>query len=251
MSVSHTAGIGSATFYALGEIHATDVVGLSENGPSLFMDGYQIAVIDNSDLTAGLLGGIVIFSSMFLQSGGYISISNSKLTTLGADMPGLWFGNINKTVSLTNTEVITASGILAVANYSQITQDFDYYAGYTDNPSLSPATVDINIAESTLVGDIVPYNGSTINWNLTQYSSWTGTAYSGFGVAYANIFLDSSSTWTMTNDTTVSKLISDDDSLSNIDSQGYNIYYDSVDYDNSWLDGKTLSLAGGGKVAPL
>lgn len=154
-------------------------------------------------------------------------------------------------MSLTNTEIITESGILAVANYSQITQDFDYYAGYADNPGLSPATVDINIAESTLVGDIVPYNGSTINWNLTQHSYWTGTAYSGFGVSYANVFLDDTSNWTVTSNTTVSKLISDDISFSNIHSQGYSLYYDSADSDNAPLDGKTISLSGGGKIAPL
>jgi hypothetical protein len=47
-SIAHSAGIGSATFYALGEIHATNVVGLSENGPMTW--GYYKAVIDHGRL---------------------------------------------------------------------------------------------------------------------------------------------------------------------------------------------------------
>lgn len=215
------------------------------------MDGHQTAEITNSDLTAGLLGGLVIFSSMTSESGGAISVSNSKITTLGSDTPGLWFGNINKTVSITNTEILTSSGILAVANYSQITQDFDYYAGYEANSGLSPANVDLNIAESTLVGDLVSYNGSSINWNLTGYSSWTGAAYSCYGVAYVNVYLDSTSTWVMTNDTTLNKLVSGDLELANVKSGGYNLYYKNDESENAWLDGKTLDLAGGGKVIPL
>ncbi|KAI3401191.1 hypothetical protein diail_11896 [Diaporthe ilicicola] len=165
-SVAHTAGICSATFYALGEIFADNVLSVSEKGPVDFMDGAQSVSIPNSDCTAGLLGGLVIFSSQVRLSGGRTDISDSRISTEAAAVPGLWFGNTIIDLSLTSTK---------------ITQDFDYYASYADNSALSPAEVSIGVAESSLAGDLVAYNGSYISWNLLAHSSWEGAAYSGFG----------------------------------------------------------------------
>jgi hypothetical protein len=69
-SIAHSAGIGSATFYALGEIHAKNVVSLSENGPVVFSDGDQSATLVNCECTAGLLGGVAMFSSAIRQESG-------------------------------------------------------------------------------------------------------------------------------------------------------------------------------------
>ena len=37
---------------------------------------------------------------------------------------------------------------------------------------------------------------------------------------------------------------------SNIESNGHNIYYDSENLANEWLAGRTISLKGGGVLAP-
>jgi hypothetical protein len=250
-SVAHTTGIGSATFYALGEIYATNVVAISENGPTIFMDGNQKAYLTNCETTAGLLGGVAIFSSQVRTSGAVLSLINSKITTLGSDMPGLWFGNTIIDVSLYASELITASGILVVANYSQITQDFDYYASYLDNSNLLPAEVTVEVAESTLVGDLVAYNSSSISWSLTSYSSWTGAAYSGFGDAYFDVYLDYTSNWTLTKTTTVQNLNDEDATFSNINSQGFGVYYNASAFLNGYLGGKTVALVGGGSAIPF
>lgn len=249
-SVAHTTGIGSATFYALGEIHATNVVALSENGPTLFMDGIQKAYLTNCETTAGLLGGVAIFSSQVRTSGAILSLKSSKITTLGADMPGLWFGNTIIDVSLYDTELVTASGILIVANYSQITQDFDYYASYLDNSHLLPAEVSVRVEESALIGDLVAYNSSSITWSLSSHSSWTGAAYSGYGRAYFDIILDRTSSWTLTKTTSLQNFTDEDKTLSNIKSQGFDIYYNASAVGNQYLGGKTIALAGGGKAIP-
>jgi hypothetical protein len=250
-SVAHTTGIGSATFYALGEIYANNVVAVSENGPTIFMDGTQKAYLTNCDTTAGLLGGVAIFSSMIRTSGAILSLKSSKITTLGADMPGLWFGNTIIDVSLYDTELVTASGILIVANYSQITQDFDYYASYLDNANLLPAEVSVKVEESTLVGDLVAYNSSSISWSLESHSSWTGGAYSGYGNAYFDIHLDRTSSWKLTNTTTLQNFTNEDTTLSNIDSQGFNIYYNASAGLNGYLGGETIALIGGGNAIPI
>lgn len=251
-SVAHTAGIGSATFYALGEIFADNVLSVSEKGPVVFMDGAQNVTIANSDCTAGLLGGLVIFSSQVRLSGASIDISDSRIATTGTGVPGLWFGNTIADVRLSGVQVDIAgdAAALVVANYSQITQDFDYYASYADNPSLAPAEVTIAVAESSLAGDLVAYNGSYISWNLTAHSSWEGAAYSGFGSSSVDVALDASSNWTLTADSYVQNLTDADGTLANIESGGFNVYYNASALLNGWLANGTITLSGGGSVTP-
>lgn len=249
-SVAHTQGIGSATFYALGSIYADNVVGLSENAPVAFMDGVQNLSLTNCECTAGLLGGMIIFSSSERLAGGSIKVSDSKITTTGSTMPGLWFGNTIAFVDLYATEIVTASGVLVVANYSQITQDFDYYADYSDNSDLSPAEVYVTVSESTLTGDLVPFNQSYISWNLTEYSSWTGATYSGYGSAYTDVALDASSNWTLAADSYVQNFTDTDETAANIMSNGYTLYYNASALLNGWLANKTVTLPGGGSITP-
>lgn len=248
-SVAHAAGIGSATFYALGLIDAHNVISVSEKGPVVFSDGAQVTNLTNCDATAGLLGGVVIFSSSVRSSGAELNLVNTKFTTRGKTVPGLWFGNVIANANLNNFQLTTDSGILVVANYSQVTQDFDYYADYEDNSSLSPAEVTLTVTESDLVGDLVAYNKSVISWTLNNYSTWTGSAYSGYGEAYFDVALDATSSWTLTRDITVQNFTDTLTSLSNIHSNGHNIHYNSTL--NSWLGGKTVRLSGGGVAKPI
>ncbi|KAH7409431.1 hypothetical protein BKA64DRAFT_774156 [Cadophora sp. MPI-SDFR-AT-0126] len=246
-SVAHTTNIGSAIFYALGDIFATNVAGHAEKGPVVFMDGKQRAYLTNCDVTAGLLGGVALFSSQDRQSGAVLSLDHTRLTATNS-IPGLWFGNTIINVTLHDSEVIN-DGVLVVANFSQITQDFDHYAGYSEQPNLQPAEVYVSVTESELTGDLVAYNSSYISWSLASYSSWTGSAYSGFGAAYFDVFLDETSTWTLTNTTTVQVLADVDCTLSNIESQGFDVYYSSAS--NSYLNAQTIDLSGGGKAIPV
>jgi hypothetical protein len=249
-SIAHTSGIGSATFYALGTITATNVVGYAERSPALFSDGEQTTTLTNCDLTAGLLAGTVMFSSMNRRSGAVLNMTDSRLTTLGNTMPALWFGNLIATANLYNIVINTTSGILVTANYSQVTQDFDYYAGYPDNPNLLPAIVTVNVAECSLEGSLIAYNGSSISWIMSQYSTWSGNAYSGYGESYISVSLDSTSTWSLTGNTALQNITLTDNNLANINSNGYNITYDANSSANSWLNRTTISLNGGGKLMP-
>lgn len=250
-SIAHTGGIGSAIFYVLGTIHATNVIGYAHNSPALFSDGPQNSTLINCDLTAGLLGGTVIFSSMFRRSGATLTLIDSKLNTLGATMPGLWFGNIIAAVYLHHTEINTASGILVTANYSQVTQEFNYYAGYPDNPNLLPAIVTVNVEECSLNGTLIAYNGSSISWLLNRHSTWYGHAYSGYGESYISISLDTTSTWFLAGNTALQGLTLVNNHWASIYSNGYNITYNSTDPVNSWLNDTTITLNGGGLLMPF
>jgi hypothetical protein len=251
-AVVHTDGIGSAVCYALGLCNITNVIGHASRSPVMFSDGTQTGVLKNCDLTAGLLGGFVQFSSMVKRSGASITLDHSRLTILGNTMPAFWFGNVVAQAHIVSSEINnTASGILAVANFSQITQDFDYYASYADNTNLQTADASIFVRDSTIVGDLVAYNGSTLSIDLSEYSSWTGKVIVGFKSAMFGVSLDHNSTWTLTGNATLQNFTDTDSTLSNIKSQGYNIHYNSSASANKALGGKTLSLNGGGKAIPF
>ncbi|PYH32051.1 uncharacterized protein BO87DRAFT_441599 [Aspergillus neoniger CBS 115656] len=215
-AIAHTAGVGSAIFYTLGDSYGKDVVGKSENGPSLFSDGAQSSVFENVDFTAGLLAGT--------------------------------FGNLIASATLHATELNTTSGILVIANASQITQSFDHFVGWEENSSIQPAQATVTVTESTLSGDIVAYNGSSISWSLAEYSSWTGAASTGRGTAYLAVALDKTSTWTLTKNVYLQNFTNADTTNSNIASQGYSIYYNASSSANAWIKSANTTLPGGGSL---
>ncbi|KAL1636188.1 hypothetical protein SLS58_009882 [Diplodia intermedia] len=161
-SVAHTAGVGSALFYALGSVTGRNVVGWAEQAPALFSDGPQTAVFEHVDFTAGLLAGTVMFSSSTRLSGARLSLTDSLLTATGPSAPALWFGNVVASAAVRRTRLAAASGLLLVANASQVTQEFSYFAGGEQNAAIAPAVVDVAVAESELAGDVVAYNGSSV-----------------------------------------------------------------------------------------
>ncbi|KAJ5389283.1 uncharacterized protein N7496_000351 [Penicillium cataractarum] len=252
--IAHTDGIGSAICFLQGVCNMTKVVGYARNAPIMFSDGAMgpvTGIWKDSDLTAGLLAGIMMLSDSKINDGSVTVLDNTKLTVLGATMPALWAGNIIADAYIKSSSINnTASGILAVANYSFVTQDFDYYAGYDDNNDLSPGQLTIHVENSDLSGSLVAYNKSSINFNLAEYSNWTGEAKVGFGKAYLAVHLDKTSTWTLTGNSAIQNFSDADTSLKNIASNGFSITYDKKSQANSGLKGKTYKLPGGGFLRP-
>lgn len=245
-SLAHTQNVGSATFHALGSIYANNIISLSEKAPALLMDGAQNATLVNCDCTAGLLGGAAIFSSAARTSGAQLVLRNTKITALGESTPGLWFGNTVVDVTIHSSTIETTSGILVAANTSQIAPGFDHYAGSNENPSLLPARVSVRVTESALEGDLVAYNGSYVSWSLSNYTYWTGGAYSGLADATFDVALDRTSNWTLTGAVRVQSFTDEDPALSNIWGGGFNLSYNASAALNGWLGEKEIALQGGG-----
>ncbi|KAJ4418117.1 hypothetical protein N0V82_005781 [Gnomoniopsis sp. IMI 355080] len=261
-SIAHTDGIGSAVCYALGLCNLTNVIGHASNAPVTFSDGVQTTLYTDSDVTAGLLAGVVLFSSSTRESGAEVTFTNSRLTVLGSDMPAIWFGNIIGTASFVSSVANnSASGILAIANMSQVTQDFDYFAGYEQNSAIEPAILTLELEDSVVSGDLVAYNGSAINAVLNDYAHWTGTAYDGYNSTTSidnvtltaptfSVTLAATANWTLTANTSLANFTDADSTVSNVISQGYWIFYDASSSANAAWDSQTVSLNGGGYLAP-
>ncbi|KAL1616984.1 hypothetical protein SLS56_011172 [Neofusicoccum ribis] len=253
-SVAHTAGIGSALFYALGTVAGTAVAGRAERAPALFMDGPQAAVFDAVDFEAGLLAGTVMFSSQTRTAGATLSFTDSKLNVTDEGAPALWFGNTIAEVALRSSRLVTVSGLLLVANSSQVTQEFSYFAGAEENAAILPAEVDVVVEESDLVGDVVVYNGSAVTWSLNSYSTWAGKVVLGEGGdvnGTVDVVLDATSKWTVTGDSVVGNFTNEDAAFGNVESGGFTVTYDGSADGNAWLNGSTYELSGGGSLKPL
>jgi hypothetical protein len=124
-------------------------------------------------------------------------------------------------------------------------------AGPEQNSAILPAEVTLSVTESPITGDLIAYNGSTINIKFSQFSSWAGAARWGYGTAYVDVSLDQSSNWTLTGDSKVNVLRDSNTHLTNIFSQGHSISYNSSAKGNSWLDHRTIRLSGGGLLKPM
>lgn len=102
----------------------------------------------------------------------------------------------------------------------------------------------------TLTGDITCTSGNSISLSLTQNTSLTGAVNPDRQAKSVSVFLDQSSTWNVTADSYITEFSNEDTSCRNLLSGGHTIYYDADQAANKWLGGKTVSLPGGGKLAP-
>ncbi|HEX2945650.1 MAG TPA: hypothetical protein VHT96_06820 [Clostridia bacterium] len=114
---------------------------------------------------------------------------------------------------------------------------FNCEAGYYGN-SVSP----VNLAAD--------YK-SSLNINLKNSSVMSGKINENNKIQNVSLTLDKTSKWIVEGTSYLSALTVADSDLSNIVDNGNTIYYDSSNAANDWLDGKTYTLAGGGKLIPL
>jgi len=106
-------------------------------------------------------------------------------------------------------------------------------------------------AEHNTQGDIVADNISTIEMVLKNNSNLSGAINSSNTAKSISLTLDSTSKWSVTQDsylTSLSGISISADTIENIIGNGHTVYYDSTSYPQ--LGGKTYSLNRGGQLTP-
>ena len=81
-------------------------------------------------------------------------------------------------------------------------------------------------------------------------ASFTGDL-GGMLPARASVYLDASSKLILTGETYLTALVNADVTHQNIESNGFNLYYDSNVPENEYLNGQSYMLPGGGFLAPI
>lgn len=100
-------------------------------------------------------------------------------------------------------------------------------------------------------GDIQGNENSDLSLTLKDHAQWNGAMNPDHKAKSASLTLDNTSTWNVTGDSYLTVLSDADQSLGNIHSKGFTVYYKADEKANQWLGGKTLTLTGGGHLMPL
>ncbi|KAF5086830.1 hypothetical protein [Methanobacterium aggregans] len=113
------------------------------------------------------------------------------------------------------------------------------------------ANVTLNAKKQVLSGSVEADSISSLTLNILDGSKLTATINANNTAQSVVLNLSSDSTWTVTGNSYLTGLTDADSSLSNIDDNGYTVYYDKSNSKNSWLNGKTVTLKDGGKLTPI
>jgi len=257
-SALNTAGEGSPLVYSTGNISVSSTTGSSTGSSIAVVEGKNTITLQDCIFDAYAIGratggiddaGVMIYQSFSgdAASGtGTFSATDSFLTIDEESpkyetSPMFFATNTDAVINLSNTVLNFGSGVLLSATGND---------GEWGTAGSNGATVVFNAADETLEGKITADAISEVTLNLVN-STLKSEVNTDNTAKSITVNLDADSTWTVTGDSYVTILTDETTDCSNIKSNGFTIYYDSSNSANSWLDGKTITLNGGGSLKPM
>ena len=253
-----TAGEGSPCIYSTGAITLSSSTGLATGSSIAVVEGKNSITVTDSDLTGYGIGragggiddaGVMIYQSMSGDAGegtGTFTAANSTLSIdpasdKYASAPMFFVTNTDAEIHLTSTKLSFGSGILLNAAGND---------GEWGTAGSNGGNVTMTAEDQTLEGDITADSISTVSLTLSN-STLSSAVNGGNSAKSLSLTLDAGSTWNVTGTSYLTAFTNADADCSNIQSNGYTVYYDAGSSANAWLNGATLSLPGGGSLAPM
>jgi len=209
---------------------------------------------------------------------GQMTLNESNITTNAIGAFGMFAAGKDSTLILSGTSVYTSGdsspalavrdGAIAILTGGSLsTEGMDSPALLLSGGSLMLSAVTLSAKggellrilagenELTLDNTLIPSASifgeeATLILRLTNGSSFGG-ALGGTLPARASVYLDSSSKLILTAETYLSAFVNADLTHANIESNGFNLYYDSEAADNAYLESQSFMLPGGGFLAPI
>ena len=236
-----TAGEGSPAVYSTGNITVSDATLTATGSEAAVIEGKNSITLNNCILTGMKKCGVMLYQSF----SGDAEVGTSVFTMNGGSLtaavgPLFYSTNTNAVFNLNGVELTGNSGTLLTAS-----------ADRWGTEGSNGATVAFNANGQVLDGNITCDNVSSVTVTLQSGTTLTGAINAENTAGMMALALDSSSTWNVTGTSYLTTLTDDDSTLSNIDDNGYTVYYDSSNSANSWLESKTYDLNGGGKLTPI
>ena len=127
--------------------------------------------------------------------------------------PIFYLTNTIATINLENVQ-LTGNGTLLNAS-----------ADSWGNNGSNGANVTLNTKKQTISGTIDADSISSLTLNILEKSNLTSTINSNNTAQSVNLNLSSDSTWTVTGNSYLTVLVDNDTNLSNINDNGYTVYY--------------------------
>ncbi|MDR3595736.1 hypothetical protein [Clostridium sp.] len=238
----NTAGEGSPAIYSTGNITVKGATLKSTGSEAAVVEGKNSITLNDCDISGEKTNGVMLYQSMSGDSGVGTSYFNMTGGTLTSSAGSLFFiTNTDSQINLKGATLKNSTGILlnAAATSRWGTQ------------GSNGGNITLNADSQTLEGTITCDKISTVALNLTNKSSLKSTINESNTAKTVTLSLDKDSTWTVTGTSYLTALTDADTSLANIKDNGNTIYYDSSNSANSWLNGKTVTLSGGGTLKPI
>ncbi len=113
----------------------------------------------------------------------------------------------------------------------------------------SEATV--TFCKSNAEGGIMTDDSSSLNLLIKNGSAFKGYINKGNRTKTVTVQIEEKSVWEVTSDSYVRGLILKDANFENIKSNGFTVYYDSMNSTNAWLNKETINLPDGGRLVPF
>jgi hypothetical protein len=245
---SYTAsGQDSPGIYSTGAVTVSDATIAATGSESAVIEGANSITLTDTDLSSSQDGkwGVLIYQSMSGDasgSEGTFTMTGGSLASTAATGPLFYVTNATGSIALDGVDVSAASGVLLRAS-----------AGTWGTSGSNGGNAVLDSTGQQLTGDLVADAVSTVSISLASGSSLTGTINGDGTAKAATLVLDSSSTWVVTGDSTLTAITGatiDGGSVTNIQGNGHTVTYDAGDAANAVLDGGTYRLAGGGTLQP-
>ena len=236
-----TTGAKSPAIYSTGSITVSGAALRSTASEVAVIEGKNSITVDDCVMESKSNFGVFIYQSMSGDASpgtGTFTMTRGSLT---AEQGPLFYStNTDAVIKLSGAALSCKSGVLLKAGADQ-----------WGNAGANGSNVTLIADSQKLKGDVVLDAISTASVTLKNGSLLEGAVNLAGTAKSVSVALDSSSIWIVTADSRVSSLSDDDTSLANIRSNGHSIYYDKTQKANAWLDGRTISLQGGGYLTPM
>lgn len=235
-----TSGTDSPAIYSTGKITVSDSVLTGLGSEAMVIEGKNSITLKNCQATGTINNGVMMYQS----TSGDAAAGTSELNITGGSLTAkagatFFITNTDAVITLNNTKLTGTATLIKAAATTRW--------GQTGS---NGGNVILTANSQILSGNVVIDKISTAAMILNK-SVYTGTVNKENTAKSVSLKLSKDSTWNVTGTSYITALTDGDTSLSNIKDNGNTIYYDSESSANSWLNGKTVSLSGGGKLTPV
>lgn len=237
----NTSGVDSPGIYSTGKITVSGATIIATGSEAAVVEGKNSITLTDTNLSGSKKNGVMLYQSF----SGDAATGTSSFNMTGGSLAGgegamFYVTNTQSIVELKGVKITNASGILLKAGSDR-----------WGNSGSNGGTMTFKADNETLTGNVICDKISSIDIKLQNNTILKGSINSDNKLATVAISLDAASQWNVTGDSYIKSLTDADSTLANIKDNGYTIYYDSSNSGNSWLNGKTIKLAQGGKLVPM
>lgn len=224
-----TTGSGSPSIYSTADITVSNANLISTTAEGVIIEGNNSVTLENCTLTDSntkLNGKSTTYKNIFLyqsmsgdakEGTSTFTSKNSNITTNNGDT--FYITNTTSIINLENNVIVNND---TNGNFLRAQKDS------WGNTNSNGGNVELNLNNQIIKGNIVIDELSTLKLNITNNSSYTGAINNSNTAKNIDLVLDKTSKITLTKDTYITSLTTEDNTYSNINFNGYKLYVNNT-----------------------